>query len=262
MREWSPRPTAGVDHRGEHHYTASPIPDGQPKHPIALYLADEAGGFRLLGFDFDDHDGFRAEQVAIDTGTLTAWLDAHQVPHLVCASGGGAGRHVWVRLTGPAGGEQVAQMAHALTRLLPTLDIAPLCNPTTGMLRAPGSPHRHGHCSTPLPTGGRSVSEQVAYAARGTSPTIVDALCDWAGGPADTYYVTVTDPVRHIDTQLRRLIGARRDVPPAILALAETPVTTRQDSSRIAWRIMLAAAHAGWSYADILAAADQYPGLV
>lgn len=262
VREWSPRSSAGADRDGEHHYIDTPISRIDPAWPVAFYLADRDGRFGLLGFDFDDHDGSRPAAVARDVATLSAWCDHNDVAHLVCASGGGAGRHVWIRLTSPADADQVADMAHALARLLPTLDIAPLCNPKTGMLRAPGSPHRHGGRSTPLPTRGRSINEQFAYASRGTGPDVVNALCAWAGGPAAKQIVTVTEPVRTIDWQQRRLEGARRDLPPNIHTLAEARVTDRHDGSRIAWRILLAAAHAGWSYADIHAAADEYPGLI
>ncbi|WP_182348738.1 hypothetical protein [Tomitella gaofuii] len=254
-----------VDDNGEHQYaTVADLPSAPPAHPWTLHLADEAGSFHLLGFDFDDHDGSRAGDVARDVDTLTTWCDQHDVPHLVCASGGGAGRHVWIRLTGPADADRVTDMARALGLLLPTLDIAPLCNAGTGMLRAPSSPHRHGGHSTPLPTGGRDAAEQVAYASRGTSPDVVELLCNWTDSrrPANAYATGAEQQVRTIDYQLRRLDGPHFDLPPKIKALAEARVTTRQDGSRITWRILLAAAHAGWAYSDVLAAADEYPGLI
>lgn len=259
----SPRDVIRVDTRGDHTYSACrTIPETPPAQPWTLYLADEDGEFRLLGFDFDDHDGTAAGQVRADCETLTTRLTASGVPHLVCASGGRGGRHVWVRLTAPSDAERVYELAHGLKHALPTLDIALLCNPKTGMLRAPGSPHRNGSASIPLPTGGRNEIEQVVYASRGTGPEVVDALLAWCGPGPDTGSVTVTDPVRSIDTRLRRLTGIRRDLPGDVQRLAHAPVTARQDASRIAWRILLAAAHAGWSYTDIRDAADVYPGLI
>src|SRR3954471_23931993 len=69
--------------------------DGPPPHrPYAVYLADIDGGYRLLGLDLDSGRG----PVGEDLAELHALLDRAGLPHLVCASGPGGGRHVWIGL--------------------------------------------------------------------------------------------------------------------------------------------------------------------
>lgn len=267
---WSPRGVAGVDRRGAHRYAdrcaLADIPAGCP---WTLHLTDTDGRFWLLGFDFDDHDGHQAQEVGRDVATLARWCNNQNVPYLVCASGGGAGRHVWIRLTAPAGADMVAGMARGLRQLLSTLDITPLCNPTSGMLRAPGSPHRSGGASTPLPDRGRTIAGQLAHASAGTSPDVVDALAAWAGthtttngGDTDSRSVTVTKQVRGIDHTRQKLTGPTRPLPEQAQKLADTPLADTTDASPIARTILLHMAHRRWALADVLTAADTMPGLV
>ena len=56
--------------------------------------------------------------------------------------------HVWLAAAEPIPAGVVATLARAAARSYPTLGIEPLLNPTTGGLRPPGSPHRHGGRST------------------------------------------------------------------------------------------------------------------
>lgn len=263
VKSWSPRGVIRVDDTGTHRYsTVTDLPTTPPIHPWTFYLADTAGKFRLLGFDFDDHHGAHADAVVRDVDSLTAWCDATGVPYLVCASGGGAGRHVWIRLTGPAEPATVRHLAHGLKHVLPTLDIAPLCNPNTGMLRAPGSAHRSGGHSIVLPAGARTVAEQFAYASRGTTPDVVNKLTAWCGTTSPTDSVTVTAPARTIDTGRNKLRGPKRALHEHIRTLADTPLADATDASRVAWRILLHMAYCRWSLTDVQSAADTMPGLV
>lgn len=105
---------------------SGPLP--APGRPYALHLSDEAGRYRLLGFDLDAQKG----PVAADLDRLRALLTRAGLAHVVCASGPGGGRHVWVALAQPVSAAVVAGIARGLARMLPSLDTAPLLNPRTG----------------------------------------------------------------------------------------------------------------------------------
>src|SRR3954463_10387899 len=71
-----------------------PVAGPPPHRPYAVYLADAAGGYWLLGLDLDSGRG----PVGEDLVELRSLLDRAGLPHLVCASGPGGGRHVWIGL--------------------------------------------------------------------------------------------------------------------------------------------------------------------
>lgn len=148
----SPRPrvrVADVDAYGrttnEYTRTAS-IAGEQPGSTWAVHLADNAGRFTLLGFDLDAAKG----RPSYDAAKLTIWLRDLGIPYLVAASGPTGGRHVWVGLTTPVPAATVAAIARLAKQELPSLDLSPLTNPTTGCVRPPGAPHRDGGESTVL----------------------------------------------------------------------------------------------------------------
>src|SRR4051794_6001443 len=116
----------------------SPVTGPPPGRPYAVYLADADGEYWLLGCDLDSGRG----PVREDLAELRALLDRAGLPHLVCASGPGEGRHVWIGLVEAVPAALVARLADALAARLPSLDTAPLRNPRTGCLRPPGAPHR------------------------------------------------------------------------------------------------------------------------
>jgi len=119
-----------------------------PLVPFVVPLADEEGAFHLIGFDFDAHNS-PAEQAHHDAYALVAVLERlGDLPYLVCESGPSGGLHVWLAAAEPIPANVVATLARAAARSYPTLGIEPLLNPTTGGLRPPGSPHRHGGRST------------------------------------------------------------------------------------------------------------------
>ncbi len=125
----------------------APTDGAAPTVPYAVYLTDVGGRFRLLGFDLDATRG----PVGEDLAELRSLLErAGLGRHVVCASGPGGGRHVWVALAQPVPPADVAAVADQLARRLPTLDKSPLTNPATGALRPPGAPHRCGGVSRVL----------------------------------------------------------------------------------------------------------------
>jgi len=256
-RQWSPRPHVRVDRDGDHAvYIDVPAERRRPDRPHALYLADERQRFHLLGFDFDaHHDGLFPQ---VDAAAFQALLTAANISHLACASGPGGGVHVWVRLSTPAAAAAVRRLAKTLDAAFPSFDPTPLLNPSTGCLRAPGSPHRLGGHSVPLgdPHILPADFTSLTHALTGLAPA------PSAGGSSST------TPLRRqpIDTTAwgtPHLRGARRPLPARFRALARKPVGSGDDASRIGWSLLLACAHARYTQEDIHRAAfiDQWPGL-
>jgi len=125
-----------------------PVSGRCPLTPWAVHLADPAGRFRLLCADLDAKPSPAA--AARDADRLSGLLTRLAMPHLVCESGPTGGRHVWVALADPIPADLIGVLARLLKGWLPTLDTAPLLNPTTGCVRPPGAPHRLGGTSRPL----------------------------------------------------------------------------------------------------------------
>ncbi len=273
VRGWSPRATIRVDFYRDHRYTPKRIPDEPPNTPWALYLTDRSGRFHLLGLDFDDRPGTPTGAARRAAEQVSRKLHQLDVPHLLCASGGRNGRHLWIRLTSPVESLQVRRLANALTtRYGKVFDATPLRNSTSGCVRAPGSPHRFGGHSQALRTAGRPAARALEWANEGADPSAVDALLEWARpatGPtgnddrSNPRNVTVTKQLRVIDHQLGMIPGATRPLPEHIQRLAQANPAPYADTSRIAWSIMLSAAHAHWSLEDITRAATvtRLPGL-
>lgn len=256
---WSPRPTIRVDRDGDHStYVDVPAGPERPRQPHALYLTDTRQRFHLLGFDFDaHHDGLLPQ---VDAIALRAHLEIAGIPHLVCASGPGEGVHVWVRLSAPASAPAVRRLARSLDAAFPSFDPGPLLNPTTGCLRAPGSPHRHGGHSTPLSGNLDVLPVQFDHLSR--------ALAGLAASNSTPPKVCSPSPTRRqeIDTTAwgtPHLRGTKRPLQPQFRALAHKPVGIDVDASAIAWSLMLACAHARYTQEDLEQAAftDTWPGL-
>lgn len=257
-QQWMSRPTIRVDRDGDHAvYIDAPAGAERPDRPHALYLADERQRFHLLGFDFDAHqDGLLPK---VDAAALQAILTAANIPHLACTSGPGEGVHVWVRLSAPATAAAVRGLAKALDTAFPSFDPTPLLNPTTGCLRAPGSPHRHGGHSTPLgdvhvlPARFEDVARALAgLAASSSTPAKAASMTAIRRQPIDT-----------TSWGTPHLRGPRRPLPAQFRALAHKPIGLADDASAIAWSLMLACAHARFTQEDLHRAAfiDMWPGL-
>ncbi|MWV51516.1 hypothetical protein GRS96_19825 (plasmid) [Rathayibacter sp. VKM Ac-2803] len=244
---------------GENSYPAaflvSPV---APSTPWAIYLADDAGVFRLLCFDFDGKDSHGVdsdlmEQAADDCDALSAVLHDHQVPHVVCQSSGTGGRHLWVAVRGGASAADVARLAVAARANFRTLDHGMLRNPRTGAARPPLSPHRDGSASTLL---------------RGQAEDLLDAVVDAESLHAVTQALEARHPaVRSLslapapapadaDAQHRthRGLSAAGTAHMATVGGGANPSWT-------AFMCLLSAAHAGWTLTDVEHAARTAPGM-
>ncbi|MDQ0729096.1 hypothetical protein QFZ21_004148 [Microbacterium sp. W4I20] len=123
-----------------------PLNEPAPTTTWAMLLADDSLRYRWLAFDFDASSGNAKK----DASTMAHWLAELNVPHLVCISGPSGGRHIWVHLDSPTDASVIRLVADLARSLLPSLDITPLANPSSGCLRPPGAPHRAGGQSTPV----------------------------------------------------------------------------------------------------------------
>lgn len=230
-----------------------PIASAQPLTPWAVHLADHQGRYRLLCADLDAKPS--AEAASADATRLSSMLAGLEIPHLVCASGPTGGRHVWLGLRESMDAEVIGALAYLLKAWLPTLDVAPLVNPTSGCVRPPGSPHRLG-----------GVSQVIDGSVR-----------------ALTHATVTTEQVRALMSRIAEHVqlAAPIDVPPQRRPVAEAngmpflPGTKRPlsascrellsatptgDLSAVLWRVMCGAAAARWRFDDIAEITDA-PGL-
>ena len=227
-------------------------PSPAPGRPYALHLADEAGRYRLLGFDLDASKG----PVAADLDRLRALLTRAGLAHVVCASGPGGGRHVWVALAQPVPAAVVAGIARGLAAMLPSLDTAPLLNPRTGALRPPLAPHRLGSRSEvldgrlgyllrPVATPAQVLNFAGLVGAHTTAPPRpVDALA--TGRDADGH---------------RHLPGARRALSARTHAALHDVLPATADASAVLATALCGAVRARWHLADVLALLPTAAGL-
>ena len=230
------------------HPTRSIAPDG----PWALPLTDNAGGFRFLCFDLDAKDGNPQR----DAHRLTRWLDQLAITYVVCVSGPSGGRHVWVALTAAADAALVNQLARRAKTVLPSLDLSPLTNDTTGAVRPPLSPHRAGGHSQPL----GSVEVLLTPS---TTPQRLAQLDEWLQEEGvELPPAPQTSRPRGVDVDADGhpyLAGDRRDLSPRIRELLASPPAA--DTSATMAQIFLAAANARWRRADVAALVRTYPAL-
>jgi len=233
----------------------------RPGAPWAVYLADEAGAFRLLAFDFDAGKGDPAANAA----TLCGWLDRAGLPHVLTCSGPSGGRHVWLALAEPLAAGTVDVLARLVRARLPSLDIAPLANPVTGCVRPPGAPHRAGGVSRVLAGDLATLTSPTATAA-GVA-RLLEQLAGHRTEPA-----AQVDPAARLPTDRAGrlyLPGVRRELPPAsATALAGDAAATGNadaaDASAVLRRVLTGAAAARWRCADVAAlaaVAGRSPGL-
>ena len=255
-RVLSPRPRvriADLDEVGRpvNRYPGETALDGPPPgRPYAVYLTDTGRGFRLLGFDLDPGFGPVGEDLAELTGLLTR----AGLPHLVCGSGPGGGRHVWVGLAEPAPAGLVGEVARGLAGRLPSLDIAPLTNPTTGCLRPPGAPHRLTGRSEPL-TG-----PLAALTAPRAGVAQVRALLALLGAPP-ARRPAPAHTIGRDSAGAPFLYGDRRPLPPAARAALDDLLPAGADASAVLWKTLLGAAAARWRLTDLHPLLTGAPGL-
>lgn len=222
--------------------------------PYALHLADESGRYRLLGFDLDAQKG----PVLADLDRLRALLNRSGLPHVVCASGPGGGRHVWVALTQPVTAAVVAGVARGLAAMLPSLDTAPLLNRRTGALRPPLAPHRLGGRSEVLdgrlgdllrPVG----TQRQVLALAGLVDTLAHITA--VHRPVDVL-ATARDTDGH-----PCLSGPRRPLSARANAALNDVLPVSADASAVLATALCGAARARWHLADVMALLPTAPGL-
>ncbi len=259
-RAVSPRPlvrVADVDAYGKavNTYTRRARTAGdRPDAPWAVYLTDQAGSFRLLAFDFDAAKG----DPAADAATLCGWLDHAELPHLLTRSGPSGGRHVWIALAEAVGAAVVDTLARLARARLPSLDIAPLCNPVTGCVRPPGSPHRAGGSSTVL--AGDPAALTVPTVTAADVARLVDTL---AAGHRPEPLAQLADPGAPLPTDAAGrlyLPGVRRQLPAGSVQALQVDAAA-VDASTVLCRVLNGAAAARWRCADIAVLVDRSPGL-
>lgn len=229
---------------------SGPLP--APGRPYALHLSDEAGRYRLLGFDLDAQKG----PVAADLDRLRALLTRAGLAHVVCASGPGGGRHVWVALAQPVSAAVVAGIARGLARMLPSLDTAPLLNPRTGALRPPLAPHRLGGRSEVLDGRLGDLLRPVAAPAQVlTLAGLVDAHTTAPQRPVDAV-AAARDADGH-----RCLPGPRRPLSARAYAALHDAVPGSADASAVLATALCGAVRARWHLSDVLALLPSAAGL-
>ncbi|PFG45142.1 hypothetical protein ATJ97_0064 [Georgenia soli] len=235
-----------------HTPTSAPVPE----QPWAVYLANQQGRFCLVAFDLDAKADPTA--AARDAEMLVGLLEASHLPHVVCESGPGGGRHIWLALSEGVAAETVAIMGRLAKTLCPTLDLAPLSNPATGCVRPPGAPHRHGGASTVLAGSLETLMQPTVTAEQLTAFVATLArLVDHhePAGEIELHQPVPVDAHGHL-----YLPGPRRALPAAsAAALAEDAAAG--DASAVLWRVLIGAAAARWHHEDIAALASSAPGL-
>ena len=263
-RRWSPRSTARIDADRTHSYRSSTWPRSLPEFPIASYLADRAGRYRLLAFDFDV-GRYGSDAVDIDWSILTKVLDDLDVPHLVVRSGPAGGVHIWVRLCDiGVEAQRVAGVGRAIRAHLPTLDISPLSNPRSGAVRIPGSPHRLNGNATPLLTGTDLDRALQAMDQNPAPPELIDWLhARFPTQPRHDMNLAGSGPpgIELIGAgSNQRLNRARTALSPRTMKLLQTPLPSSADRSAVAWTVLLGMAASGWCWKEVSKELDQ-PGL-
>ena len=250
---------AAVDAYGEvlNLYTGhAPTTAPAPEQPWAVYLADQDGRFHLIAFDLDAKGDPTA--AARDADTLVGLLEAARLPHVVCASGPGGGRHVWLALTEGVEAETVAILGRLMKALCPSLDLAPLSNPATGCVRPPGTPHRHGGASTVLDGDLATLTRPSVTAAQLVD--LVSSLARLVDGREPAGDVELHQPVPVDAHGHLYLPGPKRSLPTAsAAALGEDAASG--DASAVLWRVLIGAAAARWHHEDVAALVDTAPGL-
>ncbi|MFD6516914.1 hypothetical protein [Rhodococcus sp. NPDC060176] len=249
-----------------------------------MYLADKHGAFRLLAFDFDAPRRPSSPGLVpsiADAVAFSAALRALGIPYLMTASGSEWGRHIWILLNENVAPRMIRSLAELVKELHPTLDISALTNPRTGCTRIPGATHRRGGFSTPVAVDDETRIEDLARFAAGTHAADLRRLRNHlrvqlkvlttagvAAAPrrdrvSVSPYETLTGPAivptRGHGLKMRSNDAVRPDA--ALASALQIPVDGAADHSRQAFSLLLRMAAAGWTRADVLAAASTAPAL-
>ncbi|MQA35295.1 winged helix-turn-helix domain-containing protein [Modestobacter roseus] len=209
-----------------------------PELPYYVYLARD-GFYYRLAFDLDAARG----DVHSDAATLRQLLSDARVRFIEALSGPAGGRHLIAAFHDPLPAARVDALARHLGDVhLPTLDRSCLCNPATGGIRPPGSPHRDGGSSVLLTPS----AVAAAALAEGNGHHAFDRLCALAGVPAPTTDHTSGAPARAPRALSPRLQQLEREGDVA---------GAYRDRSAVAAAIALGYVNAGLTVEQFLAAA-------
>ncbi|MBF4619477.1 helix-turn-helix domain-containing protein [Clavibacter sp. VKM Ac-2873] len=231
-----------------------PLGPDAPATPWAIRLADAAGRYRLICFDFDGKDSSGAvpelmEQAQDQAAVLARMLDELAIAHVLCRSSGAGGRHVWLAVQGGADAAQVGALASAARANFPTLDHGMLRNPAEGAARPPLSPHRDG-------TNSRVLAGDVSsLLVPSTSAQDLDALTALLTNRMPTRGAD-SDPSGPVDSEHR----AHRKLSRAGIAHMAT-IGGGGNPSWTGFMCLLSAANAGWTFSDVEHAARTAPGM-
>ncbi|MBF4632696.1 helix-turn-helix domain-containing protein [Clavibacter michiganensis subsp. phaseoli] len=226
-----------------------------PSTPWAIRLADSAGRYRLLCFDFDGKDSTGVvpelmEQAQDQAAVLSRTLNELAIAHVLCRSSGAGGRHVWLAVDGGADAAQVGALAAAAYACFRTLDHGMLRNPAEGAARPPLSPHRDGTSSRVL------AGDVSALLAPSTSAADLDALTELLLERAPAPRAADSAPSGPVDVRHR----AHRELSRAGAAHMAT-IDGGGNPSWTGFMCLLAAANAGWPLGDVEHAARTAPGM-
>lgn len=249
-------PDGSIDQENKYSATAS-VAGPCPGVPWVVNLADDTGQYWLLAFDFDAHH-LPAADAQRDAYAFVALLERlGDLPYVVCESGPSGGLHVWLATTQGLAAAIVRALATTAARLYPTLDIGPLCNPATGGVRPPGSPHRHGGHSTILYGDTRDLTQPA------TSPAAIQRLlaeltrlAPEQPAPPQAEGLALVDRQGHL-----HLPGTRTTLGAAAHAALHSPLSPDADASAVLFSALLGAARARWRFDDVHALLDTAPGL-
>jgi hypothetical protein len=260
-RRISPRENVGVmkrDAYGRLDENSFPRTHGvgptEPTAPWLVRLADGAGIFRLLCFDFDGKEAGvispdLMEQAVDDCDALSAILDRLAIAHVVCQSSGTGGRHIWVALHGTPS-ITVLALAQAARANYSTLDHGMLCNPRTGGARPPLAPHRDGSSSSVL---------------RGTLDSLTAPSALTCDVEALTAALDESRPaLRRTDSRPSGPVDARYVSHRPLSATGLAHMATVGGGGNPSWTgfmCLLAAASAGWTLAEVTREVSTAPGM-
>lgn len=224
-----------------------------PETPWYIHLTDEHGLFWLLCFDFDGKQGGTSSPELVEAAqdqadALSSLLTSLAIAHVHCESSSSGGRHIWVALAQGAGVSLTSALATAAKANYRQLDQGMLSNRATGGARPPLSPHRNGSSSRVL------AGDVAALTLRSTTiaqlQQLTEQLQAQRPAPLPDYAAAEHQAAFAGHRELSRWGQAQ-------MAIAGGG----PDPSATAFRCLLAAVNAGWSFGDALHAAKTAPGM-
>lgn len=129
-----------------------PIEGMDLDRPVAVHLTRGRSKTPRFWAVVLDHDAKRvsAAQAAADAALIAENAQAEGIAPVPLASGSPGGMHVWLGCAAGVPYAVVRRINRAAARLCPSLDTAPLSNPTDALMRPPGAAHRNGGYSALL----------------------------------------------------------------------------------------------------------------